>query len=77
MVAQGGCPCCCVCMHAGTCYGPVCLPLPVTFLTCENTCIFVLQGFNPTEVGEMLAWGPDRLGHCCCLTPALRQQLLE
>ena len=36
-----------------------------------------LQGFNPGELAEMLAWRPDRLGHCCCLTPDTRQQLLQ
>lgn len=36
-----------------------------------------LQGFNPGELAEMLAWRPDRLGHCCCLTPELHQQLLQ
>ena len=36
-----------------------------------------VQGYNPREVQEMLDFRPDRIAHCCCLTPALRQQLLQ
>lgn len=45
--------------------------------TACSTALYLPQVYAPEETEHMLQFRPDRLGHMCCLSPSLEQQLFS